>query len=79
MLCEEEMKPKKNIEPTIVYKEIHGQLVPVKVYPTLPSNDSFDNVSLSNYVTENKHTSNDYTVSIETIESIELEFKTRLN
>ena len=80
MEINEEMKQskKKPIEPIIAYKEVHGQLVPVKIYPTPPLTDTFDNLSTEELQSKSIFF-NDYYLSKEVEDSIEHEYHLRLN
>lgn len=72
---EKEIEKSKELEPEIVYKEIHGQLVPVKVYPTVPLEDKFDNFSFHH---SRGFGPQDYTRQVEVNRNIVLEYLAKL-
>jgi hypothetical protein len=74
----EKMRSKKELpEPTIVYKQVHGQLVPVKIYPTIPLDDTFDNQRSPSKQAELR--SMDYTYDDRLIQELQLEYISKLN
>lgn len=65
---------KEKLEPKIVYKEIHGKILPVKIYPTLPNTDTFDQ-----YTSDAKGAGpQDYRYRSEVVQAMNLEFVAKL-